>query len=106
MTNNPDAAQAAALPVKQPSTKRFPAGHGAVGTSTPEAAMTFGQAVKHYRKLKEFSQEDVCIEYYVLTGRTLSRQAVSNWEHGKNEPTISEARLIAKILGFSTDKLA
>lgn len=59
-----------------------------------------GRNIKKCREAIGMSQE----EFGVKMGKS-GRQTVSNWETGKNEPTISDIRRIAEILKTTVSSL-
>ncbi|GAB4018883.1 hypothetical protein GCM10028773_20090 [Spirosoma koreense] len=61
----------------------------------------FGQTLKELRKAKGLSQEDLAEKLGVRSGK----QTISNWELGKNEPTLSDIRKIAEVLGTTVGYL-
>ncbi len=69
----------------------------------PEAAAapskTLAQALKDHRTRCKLTQE------YVAEAVGVSRQAVSKWETGESEPTMSNLTLLAKVYGVSLAQL-
>ena len=61
---------------------------------------TFGKRLKRKREDKGLTQEELALK----VGKA-SKQAISNWENGKAEPSISEVRELAKILSTTAGYL-
>ena len=60
---------------------------------------TLAQALKDHRTRCKLTQE------YVAEAVGVSRQAVSKWETGESEPTMSNLTLLAKVYGVSLAQL-
>ena len=54
-----------------------------------------GQYIKELRKSKKLTQEELADKLYI------SRQAVSNWETGKDAPSVDNVKDISKIFDVS-----
>lgn len=67
--------------------------------------MELSEKIYRIRKARGYSQE----QFGALLGNTstggISRQSVSAWEKGENEPTLDNLRDIAKVLNVSFDAL-
>ena len=61
--------------------------------------MSIGEKIAAARKAKGWSQEDLGWKTNV------SAQAVSKWESGKSEPTISQARKLAETYSIPLDTI-
>ena len=61
--------------------------------------MSMGARIKEFRKRARMTQGDIA------DALGISRQAVSLWEHGVQEPTTSKMEAIAKILGVRVEDL-
>lgn len=59
-----------------------------------------GKNIRKHREAIGMSQE----EFGIQMGKS-GRQTVSNWETGKNEPTLSDIKKIAEILKTSVSQL-
>lgn len=57
------------------------------------------QQIKKYRKLCNFSQEELAEKIYV------SRQTISNWENGKSYPDIDNLLRLSSLFEISLDTL-
>lgn len=57
------------------------------------------QQIKKYRKLRNFSQEELAEKIYV------SRQTISNWENGKSYPDIDNLIRLSSLFEISLDTL-
>ena len=58
-----------------------------------------GQNIKKFREEKALRQEDLAEQLHV------TRQAVSNWENGKNQPDLEMLQKIAQVLEVSVEEL-
>lgn len=61
--------------------------------------MSFSEKLKNFRNLRGLTQEDIAKQLQV------SRQAVSKWENGLNEPDIMTIVQLCDILEVSLDEL-
>lgn len=61
--------------------------------------MVFGEKLKHERKKKGWSQEELAEKLYV------SRQSVSKWENGQNYPGIEVIIYVSDLFGVTIDEL-
>lgn len=61
--------------------------------------MNFEETIKKIRKEKKLTQEEMANKLFV------SRQAISNWENGKNLPDIEMIIMISKVFSLSLDEL-
>lgn len=61
---------------------------------------TFGKRLKAKREAKSLTQDELAS----MVGKA-SKQAISNWENSKAEPSISEVKELAKILGTTAGYL-
>jgi transcriptional regulator with XRE-family HTH domain len=59
----------------------------------------FSEALKNTRKLNKMSQEDLASAIAILTGDSLTRQAVQRWESGVSAPEQDKWAAIEKALG-------
>lgn len=66
--------------------------------------MTFQDRLEQARKAKQMSQEALGVGLG-KDGANMSKQAVSHWEKGRNEPSVSQLGLICARLGCSADWL-
>lgn len=64
--------------------------------------MTFGERLKHYRKLKGLTQIDLAD----LCGWPPLNNRVSGYETGNREPTLDDIKAMAGVLGVSPSVLA
>lgn len=55
--------------------------------------------IKKYRKLKNFSQEELAEKVYV------SRQTISNWENDRSYPTLESLLILSALFDISLDTL-
>lgn len=56
-------------------------------------------SIKTLRKENNLSQDQLAEKLYV------TRQAVSNWENGKNQPDLDTLKRIAEVFGVSVERL-
>ena len=61
--------------------------------------MTIGERVRELRKKKGWTQYRLAME------SSVSRQAISNMERGRNEPNADSIRLLAVALGVSVSEI-
>lgn len=61
--------------------------------------MEFGEKLRHLRKEREWTQEQLAGELFV------SRTAISKWESGKGYPNIDSLKSISKLFSVSFDDL-
>ena len=59
-----------------------------------------GQRIKKYREMAGLSQDKLA-ELVSKSGKAV----ISNWENGKNEPSLSEVRKLAEILNTTVAQL-
>lgn len=67
--------------------------------AAPPPAKTLAQALKDHRTSRKLTQE------YVADALGVSRQAVSKWETGESEPTMSNLNALAKVYGVTLAQL-
>lgn len=67
--------------------------------------LTVGQNVKYYRKLLNISQGELAKRCGHDTTKDNGRSWVSKIEKGKNDTTVTELKIIAKVLGVSCSDL-
>ncbi len=59
----------------------------------------FGKQLKHYRKLRKYTQKE-------LAGRlNVSQQTIAAWEYGRTSPTPDMIASISSVLEVSADRL-
>jgi len=61
--------------------------------------MTFHEKLKQCREARNLSQDDIAEALHV------SRQAVSKWENGINQPDIATIVLLSDMFGITADRL-
>lgn len=61
--------------------------------------MNLSKQIKHYRQLRNFSQEELAERIYV------SRQTISNWENERSYPDINNLLLLSVLFDVSLDEL-
>ena len=67
--------------------------------AAPAPSKTLAQALKDHRTRRRLTQE------YVADALGVSRQAVSKWETGESEPTMSNLTALAKVYGVTLSQL-
>lgn len=61
--------------------------------------MDLSQELKTLRNKSGLTQDEVA------TSLNVSRQTVSNWEHGRSNPDIDNLSLLSSLYGFDIQKL-
>ena len=73
--------------------------HHQAPAPAPAPSKTLAQALKDHRTRRRLTQE------YVADALGVSRQAVSKWETGASEPTMSNLTALAKVYGVTLSQL-
>lgn len=68
-------------------------------TPVQDFLMPLAQAIRHHRKLKEWTQDDLAKQIGV------SRVAIAMYELGRMQPTYQTLIKLAQVLEFSLDTL-
>ena len=63
------------------------------------SAISLGEAIKEHRMSRNMTQE------FVAESLGVSRQAVSKWESGASDPSTTNLRALAKLLGVKVEDL-